>query len=233
MIGRMNMPTFGKKCVSCDAILKTPLHDECEECVSQRVPKLPVEEILANKGVPERYRSCRFGNYVCSLHNKTFVENLKKINGDFKDSVFLGSKSNGVGKTHLAVAIMANLVESGYLDMCFVSSPWIFLEIKSAFDKGENAEKTIIDRYTKIKFLIIDDIGVEKVSEWSLVIWYMIIDKRHTAMLPTIYTSNLLIENFANIDTRIASRLGSGYVYTVQGSDYRIKKFNQGLSHAK
>jgi DNA replication protein DnaC len=226
------MPTSARVC-ECGKTITSHLYPLCDKCLGIVEYKSSIETILASKGVPVRYKGCRFDNYDCGqpTTNKDFSEisrivaSLKKIDMNLKESVFLGSKNNGVGKSHLAVAIMANLVEKGFSDLWFVSSPWIFLDIKTSFDKGEGAEKAIIDRYTNYKFLVIDDIGVEKVSEWSMQIWYMIIDKRHTSMLPTIYTSNMSIQNFAEIDTRIASRLGSGYVYTVPGTDYRIKKF--------
>jgi DNA replication protein DnaC len=52
----------------------------------------------------------------------------------------------------------------------------------------------------------------------------MIIDERYSMMKPTLYTSNLSIGNIADtLGARIASRLSSGIVLTIEGDDYRLK----------
>ena len=101
----------------------------------------------------------------------------------------------------------------------------IFLELRSTFDKPRKSEDTVINKYTKHGTLIIDDLGAEKLSEYVLQTWYMIISKRYNMGYPTIYTSNLtpaqLVEHYGE---RLASRVLSGEIIKITGSDYRIRR---------
>lgn len=69
--------------------------------------------------------------------------------------------------------------------------------------------------------LILDDIGVEKYSDWALEILQLIIDKRYIGelSLQTIFTAN----DLKKIPPRIRSRLLSGVVVPVTASDYRLR----------
>jgi DNA replication protein DnaC len=180
---------------------------------------------LSDRGVPRRFLECSFDSFRGDEKSLKIISELKKIDGSFTDSVFLTSERSGTGKTHLAVSIMRNLMSQGFNQVRFISSPYLFLEIKNSFNsEGSETEKAIMNKFCSIPFLIIDDIGVERVTEWALQVWYMIIDRRYAQMMPTVYTSNLSVGDLAaKLDKRIASRIGGGLVYTLDAKDYRIK----------
>jgi len=184
------------------------------------------EKYLLERGVPKRFLNCSFESFKSDTRTMKIISDLKDVDSSFTDSIFLTSDRSGTGKTHLAVSIMRNLMNQGFLSVRFISSPYLFLEIKNSFNsEGTETEKSIMEKFCKIPFLIIDDIGVERVTEWALQVWYMIIDRRYSEMMPTIYTSNLSVGDLAaKLDKRIASRIGGGAVYTLDGPDYRIKK---------
>ena len=169
---------------------------------------------------------CSFDSYKISTgEQREAVEELKRISSKFTDCVLINSKKPGTGKTHLAVALMRKLMQEGFFEIHFISSPFLFLDIKNSFDNKECSESSIIKKYCGYGFLIIDDIGVEKISEWAQQIWYMIIDQRYSEMRPTIFTSNMSLGDIArDLGTRIASRLGGGIVLTIEGQDMRIQK---------
>lgn len=209
-------------------VLKTSewswVHPACAE--KARVERLQknIKEALSKRGVRARYLDCSFDNYKPKDESsKKASVAMRNVDSTFTGSIFLTSARSGTGKTHLAVATMRNLLWSGFTDVLFVSSPYLFLEIKNSFN-GDESESKVINKYCNVKFLIIDDIGVEKVSEWAMQIWYMIIDRRYSEMMPTIYTSNLSIGDVAeSLGKRIASRLSSGYVLTLDSNDYRLE----------
>lgn len=179
-------------------------------------------------GVPKRYLECSFDNFNTKNDPglNRIVSVARSINRNSTESLFFSSTRSGTGKTHLSVAIARELLLNDLEGVRFISSPFLFLEIKATFGSNDpkNTEKIIIEKYSSIPFLIVDDIGVEKISEWANQIWYMIVDSRHVKMLPTVYTSNLNIGEIAvKIDTRVASRLSSGLVFDINTSDYRIK----------
>lgn len=203
----------------------------CLLCYNAHEEKLRIERIKKNireevrkRGVRLKYLDCSFQNYEQTEHNLKMFDGIRSIPRDYKGSIFFTSKRSGTGKTHLAVAMMRDYLLSGMESIYFISSPWLFLEIKNSYDTEEN-ERAIIEKYCSYKVLIIDDIGVERVSGWALQIWYMIIDRRDADNKTTIYTSNLSAGDIAEkLDTRISSRVSSGYVFTFQGNDYRIRK---------
>ena len=183
-----------------------------------------IELILTEKGVGKRHLQCTFDNFEVGQNEKC-VSFLKSINRKLTDSILLYSPTPGNGKTHLAVATLRRILLAGYEDVLFVTSPDIFLEIKTSYGgNADTSEKRVIDKYCRIHFLVIDDIGVERVTDWLLQIWYMILSRREVEMKPTLYTSNLSLGDIKNsLGSRISSRLSGGYVFEIKGDDYRIK----------
>ena len=72
--------------------------------------------------------------------------------------------------------------------------------------------------------LILDDIGVERVSDFVLETLYRVINYRYVNMLPTIFTSNLNIQELADkIGDRSVSRIVEMCgVVELTGSDRRL-----------
>ena len=145
---------------------------------------------------------------------------------------------NGTGKTHLAVGLLYDWFVRGIkyghdwlsekqekiypkIPM-FIPSVEFFLELKSSFD-SKVSELEIIDKYSH-GLLLLDDLGAEKVSDWSRQVCYTLIDRRYREMQPTIITSNLGLNELAKtIDERIASRIVEmGAVVKLEGKDYRL-----------
>lgn len=143
-------------------------------------------------------------------------------------SVFL-TGNTGTGKTHLAIALMfewfgKNKPESLKNYPRFLPAVELFLELKQTF--GNNgSEKDVLDIYSRMPLLCIDDIGAEKISDWSRQSFYTLIDRRYREMKQTIITSNLSLDKISSlIDDRIASRIVEmGVVIEMNGEDYRLK----------
>jgi len=158
-------------------------------------------------------------------------------------SVFL-TGVYGVGKTHLGIALMLEWLADNlrivkkiqYYDIeprkgypFFQSAADLFLELKSSFKNDNTTEEDIINSLDGHNLLMLDDVGVDKVSDWSKQIVYTLIDKRYRNMKPIIITSNLSLEELADTyDARIASRLlEMGEVVTLTGGDKRKQKGGQ------
>jgi len=149
-------------------------------------------------------------------------------------SVFITGKA-GSGKTHLAVALMNHWFAEGMTNIdgrpeqargpaIFLPAVELFLEIKQTFDKGVESEKAILHKYSEAPLLVIDDLGAERVSDWSRTVLYMLIDRRYRYMKQTIVTSNLSQGEIAEkLDDRIASRLSEmGLVLNLGKKDWRL-----------
>ena len=194
------------------------------EAARQRLAER-IDFYLRKRGVPRRFLHARISDFPQSW------EKLK----DGGEGIFL-TGSRGVGKTHLAAALMreaalavkpVKYLEGYRINLqklpLFVSVPELLLEIRDTYNDGEVSEKEVIDSYSWVDMLVLDDLGVEKPTEWALQTLYIILDRRYREDLRTIITSNLGIEEMP--DDRIASRIaGMCKVRILQGRDRRARK---------
>ena len=140
----------------------------------------------------KRIQDYRFENFIITKTNKKEIEIAKDftdkcINKNQKNGLIITGKS-GVGKTHLATAILNKLTEK---DMLVLMGRLILLldVIKDTFKDFSSKEKDIIELYSKVDMLIIDDLGTEKISSWALEELYTIIENRNENKLPIIVTT--------------------------------------------
>lgn len=146
----------------------------------------------------------------------------------------------GTGKTHIATGMLRAIMEAiepvwndrrdeywpPEFRGVFITAPELLLEIRDTFkSSGEASEKSIVKKYSEIDVLVLDDLGVEKTSEWSMQMLYMILNGRYVEMKQTIITSNLTLEQLAQkLDDRLASRLAElCTVKNFKGKDKRLQ----------
>jgi len=192
------------------------------------------EEFYKNANIPIRFKQKTLSNFV----GKESKEKAKKLVLDNK-SVFI-TGSWGLGKTHLGIALLmewfANTlqneeqIDGNYKIVCsrgfplFLPATELFLRLKNSFDTKTETEKDILDSLDRKDLLMLDDLGTDKVSEWSKQIIYTLIDRRYRNVKPIIITSNLSLKEIADVyDGRVASRLiEMGGVIDLKGRDKRI-----------
>lgn len=106
---------------------------------------------------------------------------------------------SGLGKTHLAASIANKLIEN---DKTVLMGRLTSLldAIKETFRDNTKSEKELIELYSNVDMMIIDDLGTEKISNWALEKLYTIIENRNENRLPIIITTRFnkygLIERF-------------------------------------
>ena len=140
----------------------------------------------------KRIQDYQFETFIITENNEKEVEIAKDftekcINKNQKNGLIITGKS-GVGKTHLAKAILNKLTEK---DMLVLMGRLILLldVIKDTFKDFSSKEKDIIELYSKVDMLIIDDLGTERISSWGLEKLYTIIENRNENKLPIIVTT--------------------------------------------
>lgn len=122
----------------------------------------------------------------------------------------------GVGKTGLAVGALRWLMERGVNVGFVVLADWLDDQRPAGGESGAAAAAKLAKR----RVLAVDDVGVEKVSEWVAERVYLLANNRMNAGLPTIWTSNLPVLRLEEaVGPRIARRImqdGDADVVTVR-----------------
>lgn len=133
----------------------------------------------------------------------------------------------GSGKTHLSVAILRELyLLNTWLRMSFRSVSELLLQLRDSFhNDAQFSEYEIVENCTNPDILVLDDLGTEKTSEFSIATLYSIINSRLMDEKPTIVTSNLSRKQFEEkVDGRIASRFAEYMAIHLDMPDYRKQK---------
>jgi DNA replication protein DnaC len=224
-------------------MLKRTRRPICKKC-GYELPKNRIEatcpvcrKIVHWKSVAKAEQERLFTKRICTeLQSVKIVPNEEDINTLVSGKGLFLHGDVGTGKTLYACAIALEIIRRGFIypdypqfHRCqFVRTGNLLQEIKSSFDRQEGQPFTeqILRRYSTIDLLIIDDIGIEQVTEWVLLIFQTVINDRYENVLPTIITSNLgLNELSKKLDARIASRIYEMCEVRDFGkNDYRLKK---------
>lgn len=171
-------------------------------------------------GVGRRHATATLENY----HGNTAVHDW-----DMRENLLIQAVKAGNGKTHLAVGALKKyaLGNCGVkkVSVLFTNFTELMRDIKSTFSSEEYSEEKVIDYLCGVDLLVIDDIGAEKVTEYVQSTVYTVLNRRYEDCLPTIATSNLdAAEMSAAYGSRMVSRLASGLVVKVEGTDNRVRK---------
>lgn len=154
-----------------------------------------IERLLGKSGIKKRFQQRTFDNFKtdtperkrCYRAAKEYADNFATLYPTGEGLYIEGS--NGTGKTHLAAAIALQLIEQGIPVVCKTSSD-LLGDIKRSFDEGATSEYDILRAYKDVDLLIIDDLGKEQCTDWSMSTLYSILNDRYEDMKPTIITTN-------------------------------------------
>lgn len=145
-------------------------------------------------------------------------------------SVFIGG-GVGSGKTLYAASLAVDSVMYYYIHkqgpkkFIFKTVPTLLGQIRATYDSTRTLSTSqVIGEYSTTDLLVLDDLGVEKSSEWVLQTLYIIINERYENLVPTIFTSNLSGNQLADKfeDDRIPSRIqGMCESINLGTTDYR------------
>lgn len=106
----------------------------------------------------------------------------------------------GTGKTHLAAAILKGLILKKGARCLFRGYSALLKQIQATYSKQVVADEetgvvlteySILQDVIQADVLVLDDLGAEKSSEWTLSMLYHVINERYNDCRTTIITSNL------------------------------------------
>ena len=181
----------------------------------------------------KRIQDYQFKNFIITEINKKEIEIAKDftekcINKNQKNGLIITGKS-GTGKTHLATAILNKLTEK-YMQVLMGRLILLLDVIKDTFKGFSSKEKDIIELYSKVDMLIIDDLGTERISSWALEKLYTIIENRNENKLPIIVTTrfnkgSLLDRFYQSEDEELAEAVIENLYQFCYGIE--LKKYNE------
>jgi DNA replication protein DnaC len=137
--------------------------------------------------------------------------------------------SYGVGKSHLAVAILRGVIEKGGRGV-FWETTKLLREIRDTYSEQNGRESGVLRPAIEADLLVLDDLGVEKTSEWVEETLHHIVNSRYSAKRLTVFTSNLPLRDDLtdpqSLQVRIGMRMYSRIlemcsVITLEGVDFR------------
>ncbi len=140
-----------------------------------------------------------------------------------RNLLFIGT--TGLGKTHLSSAIAKEVVENGH-DVVYESAQKIFSDFEAEKFGRAKADEDKTSRYMTCDLLIIDDLGTEMQSQFTVSCLYNLINTRLIAEKSMIISTNIRKEELLSKYTdRITSRLfGEFEICVFAGKDIRSQK---------
>lgn len=157
------------------------------------------EAALKVARIPPRYRHCTLENFDPGQMPKLLSALQKTIayiagwphKGDREGLGLLLTGSNGVGKTHLAVAVLIKLLETRGVRGQFWDFHELIREIRGSYDpETKTTELQVLEPVVETPLLVLDDLGAWKMTDWMNDTLFYILNSRYLAQRATIITTN-------------------------------------------
>ena len=185
--------------------------------------------------LPRLYEECTLSNYKPAVGNASQLRALNHAHrlvecypGDGRGLLFMGGC--GVGKTHLAVAVLRGLIDKGARCL-FYDFGALLKAIQSSYGTNlHGSESDVLTPVFDAEVLVLDELGAARPTEWALDTMLQIIRDRYIDRRVTIFTSNYLDEcagrDGETLEDRIGVRLRSRLyqmcqTVVIDGDDYR------------
>jgi DNA replication protein DnaC len=207
------------------------------DCWRERIGR----ERLSESNIPKRYQHCTLANFTA--YNESLekaVAQARRVADSFPvvGRGLLLEGQPGVGKTHLAVAVLKQVIATSGARGLFYDTRELLRVIRSTYDPSiRTTEVEVLRPVMHADLLVLDDLGAEKTSEWVDETMNLIVNTRYNERRLTIFSSNYLDipddtdpnSLLFRIGFRMRSRLHEMCEFIeMDGADYRELPANGG-----
>ena len=201
-----------ERCDCSEAIAFWKQYDSKQnEKEKQRKYREIINKIYKDGSIKKKLKYCNFLNFDRFKDNQEVLTTLIKYThlcteNKVKDGIIIYG-SIGYENTHLAASIANEIIRNKKIALLERTSS-ITDRIKESFNKTVTTESEIMELYSNVDMLIIDDFGSETISKWALEKLYRIINNRYENELPIVittrYTREELMEKIAIENRKLA-----------------------------
>lgn len=165
--------------------------------------------LLDEAGIPPLYLRCTLEGFKTQAATqaeqdqlvravsicRSYVDEFLLEDGSFRGTGLLFVGTPGVGKTHLAAAVLCELIRRYRVRGRFVDFTSLVHQIQSTFDPtSDDSKHQVLDPITHAEVLVLDELGSQQPTEWVQNTLYLILNTRYTRRLPTLFTTNYRLE---------------------------------------
>ena len=233
MVPSYHYPGEEARCHRCRDIqwVRVKIPDTHEDL--RRCPDCQGEDIankrLAASGLGEGAAHRTLGSFKPNVHPATRRAHTAAVaylkDGALPWLIFSGGV--GCGKTHLSRGIGHALIEAGWF-VKYMKAPALAdaMRATNAPDSPVSLSE-YVDRLSVLDYLILDDMGMERHTEFSIAEFERMLDYRYENKKHTIISTNLTREELARVSPRLVSRMldrqTCEWVDMTGAPDYRLK----------
>ena len=205
---------------------KTENTGVCEECFGTGTKLDPVKgaipcpcrrpdrfkKLLTAARIPPRYAKCSFETFKSApgtSQDNALLLAQKLVNEFPGDRGLLFMGPAGVGKTHLAVAIIRGLIEKGFAGI-FCEFGSLLKEIQESYNPiSKSSELKVLAPIYQTDVLVLDELGATSPTDWVRDTMYQIINKRYNDQKLTIFTTNYSDARGSDKEQVLEDRIGT------------------------
>jgi DNA replication protein DnaC len=164
------------------------------------------DSLIERANIPKRYRNCSFDNFEDhDPSQKKALKIARKFSENYPEQdvglLFIGPC--GVGKTHLAVAFIRELMIKKDVFCYFCDFRELIRKIQSSYSPDSDmTENYLLEPIFESDVLVLDELGAKRTTAWVDETVFYIINHRYNSKKLTIFTSNYLDSEGEEEDTR-------------------------------
>ena len=181
----------------------------------RRAAQTQLERAVGRCGIPRRFLDKTFAGYAVAMPAqrqalevcRAFGERFAQVRG--RGSCLLLVGGPGTGKTHLACAILAEVIRAGYTGLFLSVSAALRLIRDTYSPRAQRSESEAFALLTAPDLLVLDEVGLAIGNEAKRrAMLFDVLDTRYAEMRPTVLIGNLSVtEMEAYLGERIMDRL--------------------------